>query len=123
MSVAGAEFSDPAGVTVFKRVNRGRLYFRSDHCAILPAGGDKMSDDKFTVQQTKKLDEANNFAKRIEEYNKQKSGEDTDRTIFALTYLSTENLIQHSKTLTRLTIVLAITAIAMIALAIRDWLW
>ncbi len=77
-----------------------------------------MYNDEFNAEQIKKLDEATKFAVRIEKYNREKSGEDTDRTIFALTYLSTENLIRHSKHLTWLTIGLLFATILLFGTAI-----
>lgn len=77
-----------------------------------------MINDKFNLEQTQKLDEANEFAKRIEAYNKGKSKEDTDRTIFALTYLSTENLVKYSKTLRIWTIVIGVSTILLFISAV-----
>jgi len=47
---------------------------------------------------------------------------DIDRGLFLLTYLSTENLVKHSKHLTWLTIGLFLTALGMIGLAIAQLL-
>ncbi|MFC2070344.1 hypothetical protein ACFLTB_04140 [Chloroflexota bacterium] len=77
----------------------------------------------------------NNFVelKKIEKHlrdkRKEKTGDkdlddttfDVDRAVLILTYVSSDNLVKHSKDLTKLTIALFITSVALIIFAAQQF--
>ena len=85
----------------------------------------KRKEEKRKKELKETADEVREFEDAlIEKYNEdlqaRHSAVDIDRTVFILTYWSSENLVKHSKHLTWLTIALLLTALAMIALAMQQ---